>query len=110
MLLVPVPLDAQEIEEFYEGFQRHVVAALPRRRREAGVPPGVVDSYVTVNRRFAEAAADIAAEGATVWVHDYQLQLVPAMLRERRPDLRIGFFLHIPFPPAELFQQPPWRR
>ena len=45
----------------------------------------------------------------TVWVHDYQLQLVPRMLRERRPDLRIGFFLHIPFPPSELFAQLPWR-
>jgi trehalose 6-phosphate synthase len=45
-----------------------------------------------------------------VWVHDYQLQLVPAMLREMRPDLRIGFFLHIPFPPTELFVQLPWRR
>ena len=52
----------------------------------------------------------MAAEGATVWVHDYQLQLVPQMLRELRPDLRIGFYLHIPFPPDELFQQLPWRR
>ena len=43
-------------------------------------------------------------------MHDYQLQLVPQMLRELRPDLRIGFYLHIPFPPAELFQQLPWRR
>ena len=68
------------------------------------------DMYESVNRRFAEHAADRAARDATVWVHDYQLQLVPAMLRELRPDLRIGFFLHIPFPPAELFQQLPWRR
>jgi trehalose 6-phosphate synthase len=45
-----------------------------------------------------------------VWVHDYQLQLVPRMLRQLRPDLRIGFFLHIPFPPVELFSQLPWRR
>ena len=45
-----------------------------------------------------------------MWVHDYQLQLVPQMLRDLRPDLRIGFYLHIPFPPAELFQQLPWRR
>ena len=45
-----------------------------------------------------------------MWVQDYQLQLVPQLLRELRPDLRIGFFLHIPFPPAELFQQLPWRR
>ena len=43
-------------------------------------------------------------------MHDYQLQLVPQLLRELRPDLRIGFYLHIPFPPAELFQQLPWRR
>ena len=68
------------------------------------------DSYVTVNQRFAERAAEIAAEDATVWVQDYQLQLVPQMLRELRPDLRIGFYLHIPFPPAELFSQLPWRR
>ncbi len=44
-----------------------------------------------------------------MWVHDYQLQLVPAMLRELRPDVRIGYFLHIPFPPAELFSRLPWR-
>ncbi len=68
------------------------------------------DSYVKVNRKFAQKAADLASEGGTVWVHDYQLQLVPQMLRELRPDLRIGFYLHIPFPPAELFQQLPWRR
>ena len=44
-----------------------------------------------------------------MWVHDYQLQLVPALLRELRPDVRIGFFLHIPFPPQELFSRLPWR-
>ncbi len=68
------------------------------------------DSYVEVNQRFADKAAELANEGALVWVHDYQMQLVPQMLRELRPDLRIGFYLHIPFPPAELFQQLPWRR
>ena len=47
---------------------------------------------------------------ATAWVHDYQLQMVPGMLRALRPDLKIGFFLHIPFPPPELFTQLPWRR
>ena len=63
-----------------------------------------------MNRRFAEVASSVASLGATVWVHDYQLQLVPTMLRELRPDLSIGFFLHIPFPPRELFLQLPWRR
>ena len=109
--LVPVHLTAQEVEEFYEGFSNgtlwplyHDVVAKPEFHREWW------DSYVTVNKRFADRAAEIAAEGGTVWVQDYQLQLVPAMLREQRPDLRIGFYLHIPFPPGELFSQLPWRR
>jgi len=109
--LVPISMTAQEVEEFYEGFSNatlwplyHDVVAKPEFHREWW------DSYVAVNRRFAESAASVANECATVWVHDYQLQLVPAMLRELRPDLRIGFYLHIPFPPAELFQQLPWRR
>ncbi|CAB4777344.1 unannotated protein [freshwater metagenome] len=109
--LAPMSMSAQEIEEFYEGFSNatlwplyHDLVAKPEFHREWW------DSYVQVNQRFAERAAELAAEGATVWVHDYQLQLVPQMLRTLRPDLRIGFYLHIPFPPAELFQQLPWRR
>ena len=109
--LVPVPLGAQEVEEYYEGFSNgtlwplyHDVVAKPEYHREWW------DTYVEVNRRFAEATAAVAAPGATVWVQDYQLQLVPQMLRALREDLRIGFFLHIPFPPVELFQQLPWRR
>ena len=51
-----------------------------------------------------------AARGATVWVHDYQLQLVPGMVRELRADVRIGHFTHIPFPGYEIFAQLPWRR
>src|SRR3954452_19213049 len=109
--LVPVPLSEQEVEEFYEGFSNatlwplyHDVVAKPEFHREWW------ESYVRINRRFAERAAEVAAEHAMVWIHDYQMQLVPAMLRELRPDLRIGFFLHIPFPPAELFHQLPWRR
>lgn len=62
-----------------------------------------------VNRRFAAAAAEHVARDGLVWVHDYHLQLAPAMIRDQRPDVRIGFFLHIPFPPQELFAQLPWR-
>jgi len=109
--LVPVQLDDQEIEEFYEGFSNatlwplyHDVVAPPQFHREWW------DSYVRVNRRLSERAAQVATEGSMVWVQDYQLQLVPQMLRELRPDLRIGFYLHIPFPPTELFVQLPWRR
>ena len=108
--LHPVQLSAQEVEDYYEGFSNatlwplyHDVVAPPEFHRHWW------QTYVKVNERFAEAAAEVAAEGATVWVQDYQLQLVPGMLRERRPDLRIGFFLHIPYPPQELFMQLPWR-
>ncbi len=111
MALVPIGLTQEEIELFYEGFSNatlwplyHDVVAKPEFHREWW------DSYVAVNRKFALKAIEHAAENATVWVHDYQLQLVPQMLRELRPDLRIGFYLHIPFPPGELFQQLPWRR
>ncbi|MGN6780548.1 MAG: alpha,alpha-trehalose-phosphate synthase (UDP-forming) [Marmoricola sp.] len=109
--LVPVSVTQQEYEEFYEGFSNatlwplyHDVVAKPEFHREWW------DAYIDVNQRFAAAAAERAAKNAMVWVQDYQLQLVPAILREMRPDLRIGFFLHIPFPPAELFSQLPWRR
>jgi len=109
--LVPVSLSSEEVELYYEGFSNdtiwplyHDVIAAPRYRRVWW------DAYVRVNRRFANAAAAVAAEGATVWVQDYQLQLVPRMLREARPDLTIGYFHHIPFPAYGLFSQLPWRR
>src|SRR6476659_9062834 len=108
--LEPVHLSAEDIELYYEGFSNatlwplcHDVVAPPAYHREWW------DRYVTVNERFAEAAARVADEGGQVWIQDYQLQLVPQMLRQLRPDLLIGFFLHIPFPPTELFQQLPWR-
>jgi trehalose 6-phosphate synthase len=111
MHLVPVMLTAEDVQLYYEGFSNatlwplyHDVIVAPEFHREWW------ESYVAVNRRFAEAAAEAADDGADVWVHDYQLQLVPAMLRRLRPDVRIGFFLHIPFPPTELFAQMPWRR
>jgi trehalose 6-phosphate synthase len=109
--IVPVPLSAAEIRDYYEGFSNatlwplyHDVVGTPAFHREWW------DAYLRVNRRFADRTAEIAEKGAVVWVQDYQLQLVPQLLRERRPDLKIGFFLHIPFPPTELFQRLPWRR
>jgi trehalose 6-phosphate synthase len=68
------------------------------------------NTYRRVNGRLAQAVVEVAAPGATVWVHGYQLQLVPAMVRALRPDVRIGWFNHISFPPVELFSQLPWRR
>ncbi|MDJ0314566.1 trehalose-6-phosphate synthase [Arthrobacter sp. H35-D1] len=109
--LVPVPLSAEEVELYYEGFSNstlwplyHDVIAPPEFHRTWW------DAYRRVNKRFAQAAANTAAQNATVWVQDYQLQLVPRYLRQLRPDLRIGFFNHIPFPPQEIFAQLPWRQ
>ncbi|GHF74286.1 trehalose 6-phosphate synthase [Amycolatopsis bartoniae] len=110
MVLYPVTLTAEDVRDYYEGFSNATLWPLYHDVVERPVfDRGWWESYVKVNRRFAEAAAQVAAGGATVWVQDYQLQLVPSMLRELRPDLRIGFFLHIPFPPVELFMQLPWR-
>ncbi len=112
MTLDPIALSAEEIERVLRGLQqRHPLAALPRPGRQAGVPPGVVGQPTSTSTGASPSGPPTrAAKNATVWVQDYQLQLVPQLLRELRPDLRIGFFLHIPFPPAELFQQLPWRR
>ncbi|MEZ0446791.1 alpha,alpha-trehalose-phosphate synthase (UDP-forming) [Cellulomonas sp. ICMP 17802] len=108
--LIPVMLSEDDLERFYEGFSNDTLWPLYHDVIE---PPAFHrqwwESYQKVNQRFAQATADRAAQGATVWVHDYQLQLVPKLLRELRPDLRIGYFHHIPFPPLELFAQLPWR-
>jgi alpha,alpha-trehalose-phosphate synthase [UDP-forming] len=111
MPLVSVSLSSDEVRDYYEGFCNgtlwplyHDVIAPPEFHRTWW------DAYVTVNQRFAQAAAEQASDGATVWVHDYPLQLVSGMLRDQRPDLRVGFFNHIPFPGYEIFAQLPWRR
>jgi alpha,alpha-trehalose-phosphate synthase [UDP-forming] len=109
--LSAVPISEEEYEGFYLGFANATLWPL----YHDAIRPPTFDrawwhAYVTVNERYAAAAADAAAPGAAVWIHDYQLQLIPAMLRKLRPDVRIGYFLHIPFPPRELFLQLPWRR
>lgn len=110
MWLHPVPLSEEELTTFYEGFSNetlwpiyHDVIVPAHFHREWW------QDYQAVNQRFAEAVCQVAAKGAKVWIHDYQLQLVPALVRQLRPDLRIGWFNHIPFPPVELFAQLPWR-
>lgn len=110
MSLIPVPLSEAEVADYYEGFSNatlwplyHDVIAVPEFLREWW------ETYRVVNRRFAERTAEVAGRGAVVWVQDYQLQLVPKLLRDARPDLTIGFFNHIPFPSYGLFSQLPWR-
>jgi trehalose 6-phosphate synthase len=109
--LVQIPLSRAQVRSYYEGFCNstlwplyHDATVTPQYHRQQ------FEAYRQVNERFAGTVAEVAPRGATVLVQDYQLQLVPAMLRRTRPDLTIGFFLHIPFPPIELFMQLPWRR
>lgn len=108
--LSPIGLSRTEVSHFYQGFSNSTLWPL---YHDAIVVPEIHRAwwrtYKSVNVRFAKRIARSAKRGATVWVHDYHLQLVPSLLREMRSDLRIGFFLHIPFPPEELFAWLPWR-
>ena len=107
----PVPLSEDEVESFYYGFCNgtlwplyHDAIVAPEYHRHTWRP------YVAVNRRYAETTAEVLGSGDIAWVQDYQLQLVPAMLRSMVPDATVGFYLHIPFPPIEVFARLPWRR
>lgn len=108
--LVPVHLDHEQYQGFYVGFCNgtlwplyHDAVREPRFHRHWWRP------YVEVNQLFAEAVAASGRPSDVVWVQDYQLQLLPQMIRNRGAAHRIGFYLHIPFPPVELFSKLPWR-
>ncbi|WP_280838243.1 trehalose-6-phosphate synthase [Micromonospora sp. A200] len=105
-----VALTAEDLRDHYEGFANATLWPLYHDAVEQPVyHRRWWEAYQRVNRRFAEATAAVAEPGGLVWVQDYHLQLVPGLLRALRPDLRIGFFLHVPFPPPELFMQLPRR-
>ena len=108
--LIPVNLTAAEVERHYEGYANRVLWPLfhyfPERLPLEG---GDWDAYESVNRRFADVVARELREGDVVWIQDYQLLRLPALLRKRAPDVPIGFFLHIPFPSSELFALLPQR-
>jgi trehalose 6-phosphate synthase/phosphatase len=106
-----VPLSDEEHRAYYLGFCNSSLWPLYHDAiRESEFHPAWWDAYRLVNRRFAEVAADQYQPEDLIWVHDYQLQLVPTMLRRLQPTARIGYFLHIPFPPEEIFARLPWRR
>ncbi|MCC5949300.1 MAG: trehalose-6-phosphate synthase [Nitriliruptoraceae bacterium] len=106
-------LSGAEVQGYYHGFANRTLWPL---LHDLVVTP-IIEArwwavYRDVNERFAQAVddeLDADDEQTMVWVHDYHLMLVPAMLRRRRPRTRIGFFLHVPFPPPELFARLPWR-
>jgi trehalose 6-phosphate synthase/phosphatase len=109
--IASVSLSPHDLRGYYHGFSNGALWPLfhsfPTRME---LDPDEWAVYEQVNRRFAQLAAAHAAPGALVWVHDYHLMRVAPALRRMRRDLRIAFFLHVPFPPADLFRILPWDR
>jgi trehalose 6-phosphate synthase/phosphatase len=105
-----VSLSKEEVNGFYFGFSNRTIWPLFHYFLEyAEFELGSWLTYKSVNQKFADAIIEKAGENDTIWIHDYQLMLVPKMVREKRPNLSIGFFLHIPFPSYEIFRTLPWR-
>ncbi|MEZ0273705.1 MAG: trehalose-6-phosphate synthase, partial [Roseimicrobium sp.] len=109
--MVPVYLAAKQVERFYEGFSNGVLWPLFHYLLDT-VRSSSRDwePYREVNEKFADVVAAEYKPGDRIWVQDYQLCLVPGLLRKRLPDASIGFFLHIPFPASGVFRILPWRR
>lgn len=107
---VRIPLTAQDVNLFYEKFSKEalwpILFSFPER---ASFNAEHWEHYVEINRLFAERIAEVADEGALVWVHEYNLWMVPRFLRALRPDLVIAFFHHTTFPPSDIFNLLPWR-
>ncbi|GAB6089705.1 bifunctional alpha,alpha-trehalose-phosphate synthase (UDP-forming)/trehalose-phosphatase [Spirochaeta dissipatitropha] len=106
-----VQLSRQDVQEFYLGFCNNTIWPLFHYF------PSYVEynhelwnAYERVNLSFFEQLKPLLREDDIVWIHDYQLMLLPQLVRESFPDIRIGYFLHIPFPSYELFRLLPWRR
>jgi alpha,alpha-trehalose-phosphate synthase [UDP-forming] len=111
--LLPVGLTASQVRQYYHGFANATLwpllhDAIEKSRFERAW----WHSYQSVNATFAGKAVTALGEqgDSLAWVHDYQLMLVPRLIRERCPDLPIGFFLHVPWPPPDIFARLPWRQ
>jgi trehalose 6-phosphate synthase/phosphatase len=104
-----VAVSRTELAGYYHGWCNRtlwpLLHSLPAR---ACFHPSDWHAYVRVNQRFAEAALEELGEHRLVWIHDYHLLLVPALLRSEHPDRRLAFFLHVPFPPPDVFGILPW--
>lgn len=107
---VPIFLNEDDANDYYTGFSNSSLwPLLHYNLAYARYDARWYDAYQRVNRIFAEAVLQEAGEGDLIWVHDYHLMLLPAYLREYRPDLKVGFFLHTPFPSYEVFRCHPNR-
>ncbi|PCJ93379.1 MAG: bifunctional alpha,alpha-trehalose-phosphate synthase (UDP-forming)/trehalose-phosphatase [Flavobacteriaceae bacterium] len=105
-----VKLTQNDVDGFYFGFSNRTIWPLFHYFLEySEFELDFWNVYKSVNQKFADAIIAQTDENDTIWVHDYQLMLVPQMIKEKRPDAIIGFFLHIPFPSYEIFRTLPWR-
>lgn len=108
---VSVHLSEKEIELYYDGFSNRAIWPLFHYFAQyIDYDPEFWDAFVSVNQKFADKALETIEEGDTIWVHDYQLLLVPEMIKSKNPGVTVGFFLHIPFPSYEIFRIIPWRK
>lgn len=106
-----VHLNSEEIQLFYEGFSNRTIWPLFHYFTQyADFNNEDWETYKAVNQKFADATIDTLEDGDSVWIHDYQLLLVPEMIKSKKPNVTIGFFLHIPFPSYEVFRILPWRK
>lgn len=106
----PVYLPKEKYEKYYDGFANDIIWPLFHYESHlTNFNRANWEAYKEANQAMADAIAKVAKPGDTVWIHDFHFLVLPRMLRERAPDVRIGFFLHIPFPSAELFRQLPVR-
>lgn len=105
-----VSLNQNDLENFYYGFSNRTLWPLFHYFMEyTEFENDYWESYKTVNQKFADVALEHIEDGDTVWVHDYQLLLLPKLIKDKKPNTTIGFFLHIPYPSYEIFRTFPWR-
>jgi len=110
MNLMPVYLTQEEINNYYEGFSNEILwPVFHYMSVYARYEQVYWDFYYQVNSKFRDAILRVAEPGDVIWIHDYQLLLLPGMIRAEVPDVAIGYFQHIPFPSFELFRLIPWR-
>jgi len=108
--LIPVFLSENDIDTYYSGFcNRTIWPHFHYFTQYTSYKEEYWNAYVKINNRFAQILSNCIKPDDTVWIHDYQLMLLPGILRNNFPDLSIGFFLHIPFPSYEIFRTLPWR-